>query len=104
VQRGAEGVQEDAEAEGRNENFIITVGRRGSSSRGRRPMGGSDMQTRSGNLVIADLVGSTRHARYLGTRAGGAGPRKRLSRVDKGRGVESSLDSIGHRISTSTSL
>jgi hypothetical protein len=59
-------------------SFIISVGRRGSSSTGRRPRGGSDMQTRNGNLIIADLVGSTRHARHLGTTTGNAGPRKQL--------------------------
>jgi hypothetical protein len=42
------------------------------------PGGGSDMQTRNENLIIADLVRSTRHARHLGTTAGKAGPRKRL--------------------------
>jgi hypothetical protein len=49
-----------------------TAGRRGSSSTGRRPRGGSDMQTRNGNLIIANLVGSTRH---LWTPTGDAGPR-----------------------------
>jgi hypothetical protein len=54
---------------------IITVGRRGSSSMGRRLRGGSDMQTRNGNL-ISDLVGNTRPARHLGTTTGNVGPRK----------------------------
>jgi hypothetical protein len=34
---------------------------------GQKAEGESGMQTRNGNLVIADLVGSTRHARHLGT-------------------------------------
>jgi hypothetical protein len=34
------------------------------------------MQTSIGNLIIADLVMSTRHARYLGTTTENAGPRK----------------------------
>jgi hypothetical protein len=39
--------------------FIITVGRYGSRSTGRRLRGESDRQTRNGNLISADLVGST---------------------------------------------
>jgi hypothetical protein len=58
-----------------NGNTIITVGRQGSSSMGRRLRGGSDMQTRNGNL-ISDLVGNTKHARHLGTTTGKVGPRK----------------------------
>jgi hypothetical protein len=38
---------------------------------------GSDVQTRNGDLVIADLVVSTRHARHQGTTTGNTGPRKR---------------------------
>jgi hypothetical protein len=45
----------------RDENFVSTVGRRGRRSMGRRLRGESAMQTRNANLVIADLVGSTRH-------------------------------------------
>jgi hypothetical protein len=35
------------------------------------------MQPRHGNLIIADQVRSTRHARHLGITTGKAGPRKR---------------------------
>jgi hypothetical protein len=42
-----------------------------------------DMQTRNGNLIIADLVRSTRHARHLGTTEN-AGPRKRLRGLNGG--------------------
>jgi hypothetical protein len=38
----------------------------------RRPRGGSDMQTRNGNLIIVDLAGSTRHARRLGLQQAGS--------------------------------
>jgi hypothetical protein len=43
---------------------------------GRKLRGGSDIQTRNGNLIIADLVGSTRRVRLLGTTTGNAGPRR----------------------------
>jgi hypothetical protein len=33
---------------------------------GRSLSGGSGMQSRNGDLIIADLVGSTRHASHLG--------------------------------------
>jgi hypothetical protein len=78
------------------ENFIITFGRQGSSSTGRTPRGGRATQTRNGILIIADLAGSTRHARHLGTITGNAGPRKQSGgrsggtledRSDRGRGT-----------------
>jgi hypothetical protein len=51
---------------------------------GRRRRGESDMQTRNGNLIIADLVGSTRHTRHLETTKGNTGPRMRLGGNNQG--------------------
>jgi hypothetical protein len=59
-----------------NGNFIITVGRRESSSTGGRPKGGCDKQTRSGKLVISDVSRSTRHKRHPETTPENEGPRK----------------------------
>jgi hypothetical protein len=50
---------------------------------GRRVRGESDMQTRNGNLIIADLAGRTRHARHLGTTTGNVGPRRRLKMMTR---------------------
>jgi hypothetical protein len=36
------------------------------------------MQSRNGNLIIADLVRSIIHARHTGTTTGNVGPRRRL--------------------------
>jgi hypothetical protein len=61
----------------------------GGSNTGTRLRGGRDMQTRNMNLIIPDLVGSTRHAWHLGTTTGNAGPRERLGvhnwRTQEGR-------------------
>jgi hypothetical protein len=46
---------------------------------------GGDSPTRKGNIIIADLVGSTRH---LGTTKGNAGPRKRLAGLRRIKGTE----------------
>jgi hypothetical protein len=73
-------ITHDQSSKTRNGSFVITVGRRGS----KRLRGGNDTQMRNGNLIITDLVRSTRHARYLGTTTGNTGPTRRLGGHNRG--------------------
>jgi hypothetical protein len=54
---------------------------------GRRLLVERDMQTRNQDLVIADKVQRTRHAKHLGTTIGNVGPRQQPGRL-KGRTQE----------------
>jgi hypothetical protein len=60
-----------------NGNFVITICKRVSHGRGRRPYVVSYMQTRNGYLVITHQFWCTRRARHLVTTTGIVGPRQR---------------------------
>jgi hypothetical protein len=56
--------------------FIIAVCKRGGCSMSRRLWRGQDLQTRNGDLVIADQLRSSRQASHLSNTTGKAGPRQ----------------------------
>jgi hypothetical protein len=74
----------------RNEDFIIAVCEHRGCSMGRRSWMLRDMQTRDGDLVIADQVRIKRHARHLYTTPANAGhrqlPGRARRRTQEGRG------------------
>jgi hypothetical protein len=70
--------------ETRNGNFIITVRRRGSTMAMHGPRRGRGIPTGHKNLIIADLVGSTRYTKHLGATTGNTGPSQEAGKALQG--------------------
>jgi hypothetical protein len=68
-----------------------------------RPRGGSDMQTRNGNLIIVGLAGSTRYARRLGLQQAVSGIRSARDGTGR-RSSKTILTTPKRTLATATSL